>query len=140
MRLLSDELFYTREHDWIRFSGAAAFTGIAPFKLTGIPKIDDIRLLDHFKKGDRLEQGAILLNLHYKEYVIPVYTPVTCTLLEVNNIVEDRLWERIIEHPEGVGWLFKVHPQLQGSSKHLLHHTTYAKRFPSGLSSIHANL
>jgi glycine cleavage system H lipoate-binding protein len=131
MRPLSAELFYTREHDWIRFSGAAAFTGIAPFKLTGIPRIDDVRLLDHFKKGDKLEQGAILLNLHYKEYIIPVYTPVTCTLLEINNIVEDGLWERITEYPEGIGWLFKVHPQLQGNNKHLLHHSIYSKRFPT---------
>ena len=141
MHLLSDELFYTREHDWIRFSGAAAFTGIAQFKLTGITRIDDVRLFDHFKKGDKLEQGAILLNLHCKEYIIPVYAPVTCTLLEINSIVEDGLWESITQHPERAGWLFKVHPQLQGNNKHLLHHSIYAKRFPSGLSStIHANL
>ncbi|MFA6059138.1 MAG: hypothetical protein WC756_13120 [Taibaiella sp.] len=139
MHLLSDELFYTREHDWIHFSGAAAFTGIARFKLTGIPKIDDIRLFNH-KKGDRLEQGTVLLNLHYKEYIIPMYAPVACMLIEVNSIIEKGQWEMITEQPEEAGWLFKVHPQLQGNNKHLLHHTLYAKRFPSGLSPINSNL
>lgn len=139
MRLLSDELFYTREHDWICFNGAIAFTGIAEFKLTGIPKIDDVKFFDH-KKGDRLERGTLLLNLYYREYVIPMYTPVACTLIEINSIIGKGQWEKITEDPEGAGWLFKIHPQLQGSNKHLLHHSLYIKRFSLDFPTNHSTL
>jgi glycine cleavage system H lipoate-binding protein len=69
-----DNFFYTKEHDWIRFSEAIAFVGVARFKLTCIPKIDDIGLFD-YKDADIIEQGTMLLNLHYRDYIIPAYSP-----------------------------------------------------------------
>ena len=124
-----DNFFYTKEHDWIRFSGVTAFIGVAQFKLTGIPKIDDIGLFD-YKDGDIIEQGTMLLNLHYRDYIIPVYAPVTFTLLETNPIVAKGLWEHIAEDPEGAGWLFKVAPGQQDKS-HLQHPSFYTKLFPT---------
>ncbi|MFA6060697.1 MAG: hypothetical protein WC756_21050 [Taibaiella sp.] len=126
----SDDLFYTKEHEWIRFTAETALIGIAQFKLTGIPKIDNIGLFG-FKVGDLIPQDSILLNLHYREYTIPVHAPVACKLLEINNIVENGSWEMITDQPEGKGWLFKVAMQQQYKS-HLVHNSLYRERFPLG--------
>lgn len=123
-----DELFYTKEHDWIRFSDTIAYIGIAGFKLTGIPKIDDIGLFD-YQKGSAIEVGAMLLHLHYRDYIIPMHAPVSCTLLETNPIISEGLWESIIKEPEGEGWLFKVAPAYRENGS-LLHPSFYQNRFP----------
>lgn len=125
-----DELFYTKEHDWVRFSDSIAHIGIARFKLTGIPKIDDIGLFD-YRKGNTIEGGTILLQLHYRDYIIPMHAPVTCTLLEINPIIREGLWECIVKDPEGDGWLFKVTPKHRENGS-LLHPSFYQTRFPSG--------
>jgi len=126
MTITSNQLFYTKEHDWILFTGTAAFTGIGRFKLTGIPGIDNIALFG-YKPGDAIEEGAILLNLHYREYTIPVFAPVAGMLLEVNPIVEKGLWDLIVKEPEQEGWLFKVAP-LQKDNGHLLSSVFYKER------------
>ncbi|WP_288878916.1 hypothetical protein [Pedobacter panaciterrae] len=129
MKVSPDELLYTKEHDWIFFAGMAAYTGISRFKLTGISGIDNIALFD-YKSGDTIEQGAILLNLHYREYIVPVYAPVACTLLDVNEIVRSGLWDLIVEAPEQEGWLFKVVP-AQNDNNHLLSPGFYKERYPT---------
>jgi glycine cleavage system H protein len=126
MHLTQDNLFYTKEHDWIGFSGAIAYIGATRFKLTGITGIDDISLFG-FKTGDLIEQGALLLHIHYREYIIPVNAPVTCTLLRLNPIIDNGSWEFITEDPEGEGWLFKVETRLQDNG-HLLQPAVYKTR------------
>lgn len=126
--LPSGDLFYTREHEWIRFTGAIVYIGIARFKLTGIPKIDNINLFG-FKAGDLVEQGALLLNIHYREYIVAVHAPTTCTLLRMSPIIDNGSWDIITEDPEGEGWLFRAEPRLQDNN-HLLHPTVYKDQLP----------
>lgn len=128
MTLSQDNLFYTKEHDWIGFSGAVAYIGVAHFKLTGIAGIDNISLFG-FKEGDLIEQGALLLHIHYREYVIVVSAPTSCILLRVNPIIDKGAWDLIAKDPEGDGWLFKVEPRLQDND-HLLKPALYKARLP----------
>ena len=125
-----DEIFYTKEHDWVRFCDTVSYIGIARFKLTGIRKIDDITLFD-YKNSDKIEVGAILLNLHYKDYIIPMHAPITCTFLEINPVIKEGLWELIVKDPEGDGWLFKVAPKHRKNG-YLLHPSFYQTRIPAG--------
>lgn len=125
-----NKLLYTKEHDWIRFDGEVAYIGVTQFKLTGIPKIDNISLFD-YREGDSIESGTLLLHLHYRDYIIPLHAPVACTLLVVNPIVTKGLWEWITAQPEELGWLFKVAPEQQ-ENNHLLLPSYYQNRFPSG--------
>ncbi len=128
MNATRDNLFYTKDHDWILFTGAVAYIGVANFKLTGIPMIDDISLFG-YKTGDLVHEGTLLLNIHYREYVIPVNAPTTCTFLRMNIIIDNGSWDLITDDPEGKGWLFRVEPRLEENS-HLLHPTTYKKQLP----------
>lgn len=125
-----EELFYTKEHDWIRFSGTEACIGIASFKLTGILKIDSIDIFD-YRKGNIVEEGSLLLHIHYRDYVIPMQAPVTCTLLDINPAIRDGYWECILENPERDGWLFKI-KHIKRKNDSLLRPSFYLKRFPSG--------
>ncbi len=81
------ELFYSKEHEWVCYSEGLATIGICSFKLTGIPKIDDIRLVG-LVKGGVIEQNELMLTLHYRDYRIAVIAPIACQLLETNSIIE----------------------------------------------------
>jgi glycine cleavage system H protein len=95
-----NKLFYTKEHDWIRFSDIDALIGVTQFKLTGILKIDDIRLFD-YGEGNLFEEGTVLHHLHYRDYIIPLHAPINFTILALNPIVSKGLWEWITAQPEG---------------------------------------
>jgi glycine cleavage system H protein len=124
-------LYYSKQHDWICFFDTYAYIGTSGFKLTGIRRIDDIRLFG-YKPGDTIEQGAELLNIQYNEYVIAVQAPVSGILLETNDIIGRGSWDVITREPEAEGWLFKIDP-VEKNTTHLLHHTLYATRFAGGL-------
>jgi len=128
MNVTPDSLFYTKEHDWIRFAETAAFIGVSSFKLTGIARIDSINLLG-FKAGDLIEQGGLMLHIHYKEYVIGVNAPISCTFLGVNPIIDNGAWDLITEDPEGKGWLFSVESRSYEKG-HLLLPALYKARLP----------
>lgn len=131
--MLQENMFYTKEHEWICFKGGAAYVGVSSFKLIGIHKIDDIRLFK-FEAGDILKKGTPMLKLFYKEYVIPLHAPIDCKLLEIHNIIEDGTWEQIIADPEEDGWLFMVEP-IQKDISALNNQKYYRERFPISLIS-----
>ena len=127
------ELFYSKEHEWIRYSEGLATIGICSFKLTGIPKIDDIRLIG-LVKGEVIEQNELMLTLHYRDYRIAVIAPIACRFLETNSIIEKGSWELISRSPEQEGWLFKVEPIGPGTA-HLISAENYRRRYNSILTT-----
>jgi len=107
--LKETQTFYTADHEWICFADNGAYVGVCGFKLTGIRKIENIRL---FVSGnnDIVTEGTPMLQLCYKDYIIVVHAPIDCRLLAVGNVITDGMWEDIIAQPEGRGWLFKIIP------------------------------
>lgn len=126
------ELCYSKEHEWVQFSEGLATIGICSFKLTGIPKIDNIRLVG-FGKEEVIEQNELMMTLHYRDYRIAVTAPITCRLLEINSIIDQGSWELISRFPEQEGWLFKVKPIGPGTG-HLISAEDYRRRYNSILT------
>ena len=58
----SKDLYYTKDHEWIRFEGPIAYTGICSYQLIGFRNIDQIVFYDltGFKKrGDKIASIGI---------------------------------------------------------------------------------
>jgi glycine cleavage system H protein len=122
-------ILYTPDHEWIAYLSNGTYMGISGFKLTGIRKIDDVRLFSA-TPNNTVVKGTPLLHLFYKDYLIAVQAPVDCKVLAVNKVITLGLWERIIQDPEGLGWLFKIEP-VSDDRGHLITKDAYQTRFQS---------
>jgi len=67
------ELYFTTDHEWIRFEGSVAAIGLASFKLTGYKKITA-----HFftETEDIIAAGTPIASFEYGDYVIDLQMPV----------------------------------------------------------------
>ncbi len=122
-----EDLLYSPEHDWVCIRGNTAYCGIAPFKLTGIHRVERI-CMPPVKAGDLVRKGEKILDLFYRDYRIPVYAPLTGILKEINPMLEAGQWQQIISFPIGAGWLIRIAP-IGVNTRHLLQHTLYKGRF-----------
>jgi|SRR5579859_1511738 len=96
-RAPKNELFYTRDHEWINFRDSVAYTGVCAFKLTGIRQIRQIEFAncENFKKA-----GEILAVIFSGDYQIPVHMPVDGEVICYNEALLGGNQEILLEQPE----------------------------------------
>jgi len=94
--------YYTRDHEWIHFQGAQAYTGICPFKLIGFKEIQEIIFTETvgFKK-----QGETIACIRYKDYLIKAHMPVDGKVIYLNDTLIKGNWQVLLQQPEGIGWI-----------------------------------
>ncbi|HOO96139.1 MAG TPA: glycine cleavage system protein GcvH [Caldisericia bacterium] len=101
---LPDDLFYHREHYWVKKEGNIATIGIDDFgtKLAG-----EISFIELPMEDDEVEFDEQVGSLETGKWLGKVYSPVSGTVVEVN---EDATDDPIIinNDPYGKGWLFKI--------------------------------
>ncbi len=124
------DIYYTSDHEWIDFQGAVAYIGVAPFKLTGFKKIQQITFDNPsgFKKS-----GDLIAVIRYNDFEINVCMPVDGKLVEVNtNLIYgnpdllltgtgDAAWVALIapsQPYERKGLILSKHYQMNTKSKY----------------------
>jgi len=104
---LPDELYYTKEHTWARVEDDGTVTsGIDSY---GGTAAGEIEFLDLPLEDDEFEAGEAFGSLESAKWVGGLVMPVSGTVIEVNNEVEDNL-ELLADDPYGEGWLIKIQP------------------------------
>lgn len=102
--LLPDDLWYHKEHFWVRMEGDVATVGVTDFfqKLAG-----EISYLELPSEGDEHSQDDVVGTVETGKWVGKIYSPLSGTITEVNSEVVDEpaLANR---DPYGSGWLFKL--------------------------------
>jgi len=102
--LLPDDLWYHKEHFWVRMEGDVATVGVTDFfqKLAG-----EISYLELPSEGDEYSQDNVVGTVETGKWVGKIYSPLSGTITEVNSEVVDEpaLANR---DPYGSGWLFKL--------------------------------
>ncbi|MCR4432835.1 MAG: glycine cleavage system protein GcvH [Coprothermobacterota bacterium] len=102
--LLPDDLWYHKEHFWVRMEGDVATVGVTDFfqKLAG-----EISYLELPSEGDEYSQDDVVGTVETGKWVGKIYSPLSGTITEVNSEVVDEpaLANR---DPYGSGWLFKL--------------------------------
>ncbi len=104
---MPDELYYTKEHTWARVEddgnvrvGMDAYGAIAA---------GAIEFIDMPMEDDEFEAGDAFGSLESAKWVGGLIMPVSGTIIEVNEDVEDDL-EMLVEEPYDEGWLILVEP------------------------------
>ncbi|MDR1332136.1 MAG: glycine cleavage system protein GcvH [Tannerella sp.] len=100
------DLKYTRDHEWIRLEGDAAYVGITDYAQG---ELGEIVFVDITTEGETLSKENVFGTIEAVKTVSDLFMPVSGEVLAVNPELEDHP-ELINEDPYQAGWIVKVKP------------------------------
>lgn len=95
---------YTEKHEWVDLDGDVATVGISAF---AAGELGDITYVELPETDDDATSGESLCVVESVKAASDIYSPVTGTISEVNEELEDAP-ETINEDAEGEGWICKI--------------------------------
>ena len=101
---LPDDLYYHKEHMWVRVEGNKAVVGMDDFsqKLAG-----ELSYVELPGEGDEVSQDEAVGTYETGKWMGKLYAPVSGTVVKINTEVEDEP-SLVNEDPYGKGWLFEI--------------------------------
>ena len=101
---LPDDLYYHKEHMWVRVEGNKAVVGMDDFsqKLAG-----ELSYVELPGEGDEVSQDEVVGTYETGKWMGKLYAPVSGTVVKINTEVEDEP-SLVNEDPYGKGWLFEI--------------------------------
>ena len=99
-----DDLYYTKDHEWIRVEGDVATIGITDFAQG---ELGDIVYLEVETIGKQLEAGAVFGTVEAVKTVSDLFLPISGTITELNPALANSP-ELVNNDPYGAGWMIKM--------------------------------
>ena len=81
-----DGLYYSKDHEWVRVEGDMAYIGITDYAQHSLGSIVYVEIPE---TGSTVEQGGVLGVVESVKAASDVYSPVSGTVEEVNEALED---------------------------------------------------
>lgn len=99
-----DELYYHKEHMWVRVEGDEAVVGLNDFsqKLAG-----EISYMEMPEEGDEVKQDEAVGSYETGKWLGKLYAPISGEITAMNEEAEDEP-TLVNKDPYGKGWLFKI--------------------------------
>ena len=104
MSEIPTELFYTKEHEWIRMDGDIATIGITDHAQDALTDIVYIELPEEGEMLDDMGEFAIVESV---KSASPIFAPLAGEITAVNMDLEDTP-ELMNSSPYGDGWIVKM--------------------------------
>jgi glycine cleavage system H protein len=101
---IPDNLYYTKEHEWIKVTGNEGIVGVTDFAQH---QLGDIVFIEVGTVGDTLNAGDTIGTIEAVKTVSDMYAPVSCEVLEFNEKLTSTP-ELVNSDPYGEGWIVKV--------------------------------
>jgi glycine cleavage system H protein len=98
-----ENLYYTKDHEWIRVEGDVAFIGITDFAQH---ELGDIVYVDIASLGKTVAQHDVFGTVEAVKTVSDLFMPLTGEVLEINPAL-DGAPELVNSDPYGQGWMIK---------------------------------
>ncbi len=99
-----ENLFYTEDHEWVRFEGDEAYVGITDFAQG---ELGDIVYVDIETEGETLGAGEVFGSVEAVKTVSDLFMPISGEILELNEGLADDP-ELVNSDPYGSGWMIKI--------------------------------
>jgi glycine cleavage system H protein len=96
-------LYYTKDHEWVRVEGDVAYIGITDFAQK---ELGDIVYVDIPSKGKQVAQHEVFGTVEAVKTVSDLFMPLTGEVLELNAQL-DGAPELVNSDPYGEGWMIK---------------------------------
>ncbi|MBW7997701.1 MAG: glycine cleavage system protein GcvH [Candidatus Glassbacteria bacterium] len=101
---IPNDLRYTKEHEWVSIDDGVVTVGITDYAQS---ELGDIVFVELPEVGDEVEELESFGTIEAVKTVSELYSPVTGTVEEVNELLEDKP-ELINDDPYGDGWMIRV--------------------------------
>jgi glycine cleavage system H protein len=98
------DLYYTKEHEWLRVEGDTATIGITDFAQR---ELGDVVYVEVPSRGKAMNQGDAFGTVEAVKTVADLYMPVSGTVTEVNTAL-DKTPDAVNNDPYGAGWMVKI--------------------------------
>ena len=116
-----EHLFYTKEHEWANFKDNEVIIGSTDYAQS---QLGDIIFIEFPEIGDQVNAGDSFGEVEAVKTVSELYAPVTGTILEVNENLEDSA-DLVNSDPYGDGWLIKIKPTNLNEKDDLMKSAAY---------------
>jgi glycine cleavage system H protein len=97
-------LFYTKDHEWLRVEGDFGYVGITDFAQG---ELGDIVFLEIETLGETLKKEEVFGTIEAVKTVSDMFMPVGGEIIEVNPEIEDSP-DLVNKDPYGKGWMVKI--------------------------------
>jgi glycine cleavage system H protein len=97
-------LFYTKDHEWLRIEGDFGYVGITDFAQG---ELGDIVFLEIETLGETLKKEEVFGTIEAVKTVSDMFMPVGGEILEVNPALEESP-DIVNKDPYGQGWMIKI--------------------------------
>ena len=130
---IPEELYYTTDHLWAKVEDDGNVrVGLDAFGATAVGSIEYIDLP---QEDDEFDAGEAFGSMESAKWVGGLTMPVTGTVIEVNEDIEDEL-EMLPEEPYGDAWLILVEPSdLEEDLEKLIHGDKIKSWFEEDIAS-----
>ncbi|MFN3976434.1 MAG: glycine cleavage system protein GcvH [Aquificaceae bacterium] len=99
--VIKADRYYTKDHEWALIKGNKAWIGITDFAQK---ELGDVVYIDLPQVGESYESGDTIANVESVKSVSPIYSPLSGTVIEVNETLSDEP-HLINESPYEDGWI-----------------------------------
>lgn len=99
-----DNLKYTKDHEWVRIEGNAAYIGITDFAQR---ELGDIVYVEIETLDEEIEENEVFGTVEAVKTVSDLFMPLTGKIVEVNEGLESEP-ELVNSDPYGDGWMIKI--------------------------------
>ena len=114
------DLKYSKDHEWVRFSGPQAHIGITDYAQK---QLGDVVYLELPEVGRTLKKGEVFGTIESVKAVSELYAPVSGEVTEINTALAERP-EAINTDPHG-SWMIAMTPTDPEEEKDLLDASQY---------------
>ncbi len=122
MSTIPADLKYAASHEWVRDEGDDVITiGVSDFAQQ---QLGDVVFVEVPEVGTEIVAGDAVAVVESVKAASDIYTPVTGTVIAVNESLEDAP-EQVNEDPYENGWFFRVKMQDPGELKDLMDAESY---------------
>jgi len=98
-----ENLYYTKDHEWVRVEGEVAYIGITDFAQK---ELGDIVYVDISSVGQTVAQHDVFGTVEAVKTVSDLFMPITGEVLEFNSSI-DNSPELVNSDAYGEGWMIK---------------------------------
>jgi glycine cleavage system H protein len=97
-------LYYTKDHEWLRVEGENAYAGVTDFAQG---ELGDIVFIEIETLGETLKKEEVFGTIEAVKTVSDLFMPVGGEILEVNKAIGDTP-DVVNKDPYGQGWMIKI--------------------------------
>jgi glycine cleavage system H protein len=119
--MASENLLFTKEHEWVRLEGDSAEVGITDYAQH---ELGDVVYVELPAPGKELKKGDPSANIESVKAVSDVFAPLSGTITAVNPKLGNNP-EMVNQEPYGDGFLFKMKIEQPDELKELLDKKKY---------------